>query len=195
MKYMAEKLLVGALFGLLYFAVFELSWSFDLVESYAPGISLVFLPAGIKLIAALVSGFWGVLGTVIALAYVTPSFWPDQPLWFYVVYPALSGFSTLAVVASIQRALGIDDNISNLRFIHIPLIDLCATLVHGMVVNGFFAVYQLPMGKDFLTRALAMSVGDFLGSLILLLSFAVLARLFDHYKHSANTPLDGISRH
>jgi hypothetical protein len=181
---MAEKLLISALFGALYFAVFELSWSFDLVESYAPGISLVFLPAGIKLIAALVSGFWGVLGTVIALAYVTPNFWPDQSLWFYVVYPALSGFSTLAVVAVMKRALGIDDDIRNLRFIHIPLIDLCATLVHGVVVNAFFMLKHLQTDQDFFTRAFAMSVGDFVGSLILLLSFAVLAKLYDFYNQS-----------
>ena len=130
------------------------------------------------------SGFWGVLGTVIALAYVTPSFWPDQPLWFYVVYPALSGFSTLAVVTLMKRVLGIDDDIRNLRFIHIPLIDLCATLVHGAVVNAFFMLKHLQVDQDFFTRAFAMSVGDFLGSLILLLSFAVLAKLYDIYKQS-----------
>lgn len=190
MRYMAEKLLLSALFGALYLAVFELSWSFDLVESYAPGISLVFLPAGIKLIAALVSGFWGVFGTVIALAYVTPSFWPDQPLWFYVVYPALSGFSTLTIVTVMKRVLDLDDDIRNLRLIHIPFIDLCATLVHGVVVNGFFALNELPMGKDLLTRALAMSVGDFLGSLILLLSFAMLAKLFDQYKQNPSSTLN-----
>ena len=187
---MAEKLLIGAVFGALYLVVFELSWSFDLVESYAPGISLFFLPAGIELIAALVSGFWGVLGTVIALAYVTPGFWPDQALWFYAVYPALSGFSTLAVVTTMKRVLGIDDGIRNLRFIHIPLIDLCATLVHGAVVNAFFMLKHLQLDQDFLTRAFAMSVGDFVGSLILLLSFAVLAKLYEVYKDSHNTHLN-----
>ena len=188
-KYLAEKLFLSTLFGVLYFAFFELSWRFDLVESYAPGISLVFLPAGVKLVAALVSGFWGVLGTVIALAYVSPDFWPDQPLWFYALYPALSGFRTLAVVHVMKRLLGIDDDIRNLRFIHIPIIDLCATLVHGVAVNGFFALDQLSMDKDFFTRAFAMSVGDFLGSLILLLSLAVLAKLYDFYKQSPDTHL------
>ena len=190
MKYLAEKLLLSSLFGLLYLTIFELSTSLDLIESYAPGISLVFLPAGIKLIAALVSGFWGVLGTVVALALVSPEFWPDQPSWFYVVYPTLSGFSTLAVVMLMQRMLGIDSDIRNLRFIHIPLIDLCATLVHGTVVNGFFALNHLEVDQDFFTRALAMSVGDFVGSLILLLSFAVLAKLYDFYKQSPNTHLN-----
>ena len=79
-KYLAEKLLLSGLFGLLYFGAFSLSSTLDLVDSYAPGISLVFLPAGIKLIAALVSGFWGFLGTVVALALVSPEFWPEQPL-------------------------------------------------------------------------------------------------------------------
>jgi hypothetical protein len=77
-KYLAEKLLLSSLFGLLYFGAFSLSSTLDLVDSYAPGISLVFLPAGIKLIAALVSGFWGVLGTVVALALVSPDFGPNS---------------------------------------------------------------------------------------------------------------------
>jgi hypothetical protein len=34
-----------------------------------------------------------------------------------------------------------------------------------------------------------MSVGDFLGSLILLMSFAVLAKLYDVYKQRPNTHL------
>lgn len=190
MKYLAEKLLLSCLFGLLYFGAFSLSSTLDLVDSYAPGISLVFLPAGIKLIAALVSGFWGVLGTVVALALVSPEFWPDQPLWFYVVYPSLSGFSTLAVVAMMKRLLGIDNDIRNLRFIYIPIIDLCATLVHGAVVNGFFALKHLEVDQDFFTRAFAMSVGDFLGSLILLLSFAMLAKLYDVYKQRPDTHLN-----
>lgn len=190
MKYLIEKLLLSALFGALYLAVFELSTWLHFFQDYAAGISLVYLPAGIKLVAALVSGFWGVFGTVIALACVTPSFWPDQPLWFYVVYPALSGFSTLAVVAVMKRVLGIDDDIRNMRFVHIPIIDLCATLVHGAAVNGFFALKHLEVDQDFFTRAFAMSVGDFLGSLILLLSFAMLAKLYDVYKQSPDTHLN-----
>ncbi len=189
-KYLAEKLLLSSLFGLLYFGAFSLSSTLDLVDSYAPGISLVFLPAGIKLIAALVSGFWGVLGTVVALALASPEFWPDQPLWFYVVYPSLSGFSTLVVVAVMKHLLGIDNDIRNLRFIHIPIIDLCATLVHGAVVNGFFALKHLAVDQDFFTRAFAMSVGDFLGSLILLMSFAMLAKLYDVYKQRPETHLN-----
>ena len=184
MRYLAEKLLLSSLFGLLYFGAFQLSATLNLVDSYAPGISLVFLPAGIKLVAALVSGFWGVLGTVMALALVSQGFWPDQPLWFYVVYPSLSGFSTLAVVHVMKRVLRISDDIRDLRFIHIPIIDLCATLVHGLIVNGFFAIDRLEVNQDFLTRALAMSVGDFMGSLILLLNFAVLAKLYDFYKQT-----------
>jgi hypothetical protein len=189
-RYITEKLLISSLFGLLYFGTFQLSFTLDLVDSYAPGISLVFLPAGIKLVAALVSGFWGVLGTVVALALVSPEFWPEQPLWFYVVYPSLSGFSTLAVVAVMKHILGIAEDIRDIRFIHIPLIDLCATLVHGTVVNVFFAIDHLQVNQDFFTRALAMSVGDFLGSLILLLSFAVLAKLYDFYTQRPDTKLN-----
>ncbi len=182
MKYAIEKLLISALFGGLYLVMIKLSWTLDLVQGYAPGISLVFLPAGIKLVAALVSGFWGVLGTVVALACVAPDIWPDQPTWFYVVYPALGGFSSLAVVHIMKRALGIDDDLRNLRLTHIPLIDLCATLVHGVVLNSFFYLYHLHLDQDFWTRVLAMSVGDFFGSLIMLLGFSVLTRLYQAYR-------------
>ena len=182
MKYAIEKLLLSALFGGLYLLLIQVSWTLDLVQGYAPGISLVFLPAGIKLVAALVSGFWGVLGTVVALAYVAPDIWADQPLWFYIAYPAFGGFSSLAVALAMKHALGIGNNLHNLRLLHIPLIDLCATLVHGVVLNGFFVLVRIELAEDFWTRVFAMSVGDFFGSLIMLLGFAVLAKLYDMYR-------------
>jgi hypothetical protein len=178
-RYWIEKLLICALFGGLYLLLFRLSSTLNLVDSYAPGISLVFLPAGVKLVAALTSGAWGVLGTVLALAFVTPEFWPNEPAWFYVLYPSLSGFSTLAMVVLMKRLLHIHDDLHGLRLLHVPVIDLFSTVFHGAVVNGLFVWLDMPLGHEFLTRALAMSVGDFVGSLILLLAFVLGFKVYE----------------
>ena len=178
-RYWIEKLLVCALFGALYLLCFRLTSALNVFFSYASGISLVFLPSGIKLVAALTSGFWGVLGTVVVLAWVTPEFWPDQPAWFYVVYPSLSGFSTLAVVALMKRLLNIDDDLLNLRLLHVPVIDLVSTVCHGLAVNGLFVWLGMPLQEEFITRALAMSVGDFFGGLILVLALVFGLKMYD----------------
>lgn len=76
-RVLKNDLLLFAVFGLAYLVSYEISVNFDLVDSFAPGISLIFIPAGVKLVAALVAGFWGVFGTVVALAFVAKEIWVD----------------------------------------------------------------------------------------------------------------------
>ena len=181
-RYLANKFLVCALFGFAYLATYDISVSFHLVDSFAPGISLIFIPAGVKLVAALVSGFWGVLGTVIALTYAAPEFWADQPLWFYPLYGALSGFTTLFAVRLMKRLLRIEDDLSNLRLLQLPVIDLFSTLCHGFVVNVFFILCNLSTGPDLLLRATGMAVGDFVGGMILLVGLAIVLKLTETWR-------------
>ena len=171
-----EKALISAFFGLVYYLAFETSFRLDLVAGYAPGISLIFLPAGVKLVAALVAGFWGVLGVVIALAYEARSVWENQHFGFYLVYACLGGFSTLLVVELLKRLLNIQPDLRNLRLLHLPVIDLFSTLFHGFVLNTYLITLHMDVGKGLLTRATAMAVGDFNGGLILLLSLAVILK-------------------
>jgi hypothetical protein len=150
------------------------------VSSYAPGISLIFLPSGIKLVAALLGGFWGILGTILAHIYFVPQVWSDQPTWFYFVFPLLSGLSTYVAVKIVMHKLGIDDYLFKLQLLHIPVIDLFATLAHGFVINIFFFVIGLPLGPvDVTTRALAMAVGDFNGGFIVLMMLAGFLKLHE----------------
>lgn len=173
-----DKLFLCTTFCVLYLVAFTLSDHLNLVHDFAPGISLAFIPAGIKLVAALISGFWGVLGTAIALSYVAPEFWVDQPTWFYITYGCVSAFTTLFAVNLIKRLLRISPDLSNLRLLHLPVIDLFSTLCHGFVVNAFFIICNLNTGPDLLMRATAMAVGDFVGGMILLVTFAVTVKIY-----------------
>ena len=181
-RYLANKLLVCAIFGFCYLAAYDFSVGFDLVHSFAPGISLIFIPAGVKLVAAMVSGFWGVLGTVIALTYAAPEFWADQPLWFYPLYGGISGFTTLFAVNLMKRLLRIEDDLSNLSLLQLPVIDLFSTLCHGFVVNVFFMLCNLSTGPDLLLRATGMAVGDFVGGMILLVGLALVLKLSEVWR-------------
>ena len=181
-RYLANKLLVCAIFGFCYLAAYDFSVGFDLVHSFAPGISLIFIPAGVKLVAAMVSGFWGVLGTVIALTYAAPEFWADQPLWFYPLYGSISGFTTLFAVNLMKRLLRIEDDLSNLSLLQLPVIDFFSTLCHGFVVNVFFLLCNLSAGPDLLLRATGMAVGDFVGGMILLVGLALVLKLSEVWR-------------
>ena len=181
-RYFTNKLFISAFFGFTYFFAYDLSVNFDLVHSFAPGISLIFIPAGVKLVAALVSGFWGVLGTVVALSYAAPEFWPDQPMWFYPLYGAVSGFTTLFAVGLMKRLLHIQDDLSNLRLLQLPVIDLFSTLCHGFVVNVFFILCGLSTGPNLLMRATGMAVGDFVGGMILLVGLAIVLKLSEVWR-------------
>ena len=181
-KQFGDKVFISVLFGTLYFLAFETSFSLHLVEGYAPGISLIFLPAGVKLVAALVAGFWGVLGVVVALAYEARHVWANQHFCFYLAYASLGGFSTLFVVELFKRLLKIQPDLKNLRLLHLPVIDLFSTLFHGFVLNAYLITLHMDVGKDLLTRATAMAVGDFNGGLILLLSLAAFIKAHAHLK-------------
>ena len=160
-------------FGLAYWASFEISKDLHLINDFAKGISLVYLPAGVKMVAALVGGFWGVLGTVLALMVLAHQNWADQPLVFMVLTACISGFSTLLAVHVMKKLLKIEDDLSNLKFIHVPVIDLVNTVFHSLVLNGLWVWFSVDPLSDFLWHAAAMSLGDFVGSMILLLGLTV----------------------
>lgn len=163
-------------FGFIYWIAFDICDYFDFVDSFAPGISLFFLPAGVKLVAALTAVFWGVAGTVVVLAFTAVGFWSDQPPWFYVVYASLSGFISLISLRLMMQVLSIQTDLSNLKILHLPIIDFVAASLHGIVVNAFYILLGMTTLQDLGLRAAAMAFGDFLGGLVLLLSYALIAK-------------------
>ena len=168
-----DNILTCTVFGVAYWVSFEISNYLNLTQGFAPGISLVFIPAGVKLLAALIGGFWGIVGVVMALTLQGYDIWSEQSQTFILLNALINGFSTLAVVELMRRILKIDQDLSNIRFLHLPLIDLANSICLGFIQNGHWVFWGMEEYDEFLTKASATAFGDFFGSMILLLGWAI----------------------
>ena len=153
----------------LYWGAYELNELLDPHAWYMQGVSLIFLPAGIKLVMIMVAGWRGALGCGLALLWLAARFWTGQPWSVLAAYAALSVVLTYGVVSWLLRRRALGATLEGLRFWDIVSIDLVNTLLHGVVINLFW--WSLGQrGADALwSAALAMALGDFLGSGAILL--------------------------
>lgn len=156
--------------GGVYYLVFRLNQRFDAWMLHGQGISLLFLPAGVKHVAILVARGWGALGCFVALSVLAFEFWPEVSASKVVAYSALSTAATWTGLELGMRFLRVKRDLSNLRFMHFPFLDLVTTALHGFLVSAYFMAVNMK-GDRFVENALAMMLGDYVGSLVMLLGF------------------------
>lgn len=149
--------------GLAWALAFALHDHFLKFLAHAPGIDLVFIPSGIRLIALLVGGIWAALGISLgALLFTGPEFGTMQP-GIILAVAACAGFCPyLALLASL-RMTGVDAGLGNLRPLHLPLVSLGVALGSSLLHNLLFSTLGLAPWPDFADHVLAMASGDFLG--------------------------------
>jgi hypothetical protein len=166
-----QNLLLSLLAGLSFYLAFLINNLLGSAILYDNWIALFFLPAGIKHLFLLTTRGWGALGCFVALLVPSLQFWTDTPVYQVVLY---CGLSTLASWLGIElgvQLLGIRRDLQNLKFLHLPVLDLITTSIHGFVVNTYFLTVGMT-SDHLLASSLAMMFGDFTGS------FAVLACLW-----------------
>lgn len=164
-----EQLGLTAITAVAYYFTFKLNQHLDQWFLYAQGISLMFLPAGVKHVSILLAGRWGAMGSFIGLLLMVPSFWPDLRLQRAIPYVAISTLATWAGITLSMRLLNIRTDLTNLKLLHLPVLDLITTLLHAVLTNSFFVLAGLKQSNDWNLNTLAMMVGDYLGSLCLML--------------------------
>jgi hypothetical protein len=175
-----QGLLLALMAGVAYYIAYRVNELLDPWMLYAQGINLIFLPAGVKHIAILVARGWGALGCLVALFLVAFEFWTGQPAMRIAAYSVISTLATWAGIVVGMLVLRIKTDLSNLQFIHLPLMDLMTTALHGFMTNAFFIASGMK-SEHLLSNAMAMMFGDYAGSFILLtcmwLSLALMRRL------------------
>ncbi len=167
---LAKGPLLAVAAGAAYVIAYRFSELLDPWTLYGQGISLLFLPAGIKHLAMLVGRGWGALGCFVGLLLVASEVWPQLPAGQLLVYAAVSTLASWWGIRLGMALLGLRSDLSNLRFLHLPLLDLVTTAVHGAAVNGYFIAAGLK-SENFLGNALAMITGDFMGCLLVFMLF------------------------
>lgn len=152
--------------GLLFSLSFRVNQYFDAQFVYAAGISLLFLPAGVKLLAVLVGRLSAILGLLVVGIYLGAGIWPDQPM-SSIVYFAVVSLMTYPIAAfGLMRLLRIHKDLSNLRYHHIVWLSLAASVLNGVVHNWLYWTQGVTASEELWQKSAAMALGDFMGCFV-----------------------------
>ena len=158
-----------AFFFLLYLACFKLNtWLFS-SQIYTQGVAWVFLPAGIKLLAVMVGGWWGLLGVAAAGLWIA-----DTEVWTGGDWIAHLGNIVVWLVIPfvalqpVFRWWQLKPDLSNLTFHRLFVINAVFTAVSAVGTSAYaWWVYER-RDADFVATSIAMSFGDFVGTLLVM---------------------------
>jgi formate/nitrite transporter FocA (FNT family) len=64
--------------------------------------------------------------------------------------------------------MGIGKDLRQLKFTHLPMMDLITTALHGFLTNAYFMMAGMK-SERWIENALAMMLGDFVGSFFILM--------------------------
>lgn len=142
-------------------------WFFSSV-SIAPYVSLIYLPAAVRMLFALVLGLPAAVGMTLGtmlIIYTTQGAW--TVVWYEAVpVSIISGFGPLVAVAIGVRWLKLPADLRGLKPMHLIQFTLLGALCNSVPTNAFYwAVGNLTTP---LTGMLQMFVGDVLGTLLFL---------------------------
>lgn len=145
---------------------FRLNQLFDHYFVYAAGISLLFIPAGVKLLLLLVGRLPAYVGLLISGTYLGIGIWPEKSM-FPVFLFAFVGLTNYAVAAKlVMKLFAIHRNLGNLKYWHIVLLSAAASLLNGVVHNLIYITQDVTVTEELISKSLAMTFGDFMGCFV-----------------------------
>lgn len=159
--------------GLIWCAVWLANMYLMSATKVAPGIDLVFLPAGFRLLIVIVFGVWGALGIFLADPLMFMIEFGHASAGAMLVNALISGFAPYFTVRAFNRLAGIQGSLMQLKPMHLPLLALAVSVVTPLLFNLHFLLSGRTPPSAFLHNFTAMMTGDFLGCLLV----SVMARL------------------
>lgn len=160
---------------------------------YATGVSLIFLPAGIRTLAVLIFGFRGAIGVFIGCIFSTIEFLGHLPmldLWLVLTISAISAFSAYLMMQLVCWWKRIGAELDELAFNDVLTIVFTQGLLSASLHQFLFArlnldeVYVSPSAMETFRLWAAMAAGDVVGSMLLMLSAIALSNLFQSLRHA-----------
>lgn len=144
--------------------------------SEAPGVDLVFIPAGIRLILVMIGGIWAALGLTLGSLLMTGGEFGTANLAAIISIALCTGFCPFLSLRVTQRLIGIGPDLHELRASHLPILSLGVALGSSLLHNLLFLGVGLTQLAQFPRHVLAMATGDFTGSLIAVVVFWAVLR-------------------
>ena len=167
----SSHVVMAVVSGLLFSASFRLNQYFDAQFVYAEGISLLFLPAGVKLLAVLVGRLPAIVGIMVVSVYLGAGIWPDKSMTS-IIYFAFVGLMTYPIAAyGVMRLFRIKHDLANLRYHHIVVLSLAASVFNGVVHNLLYLTQGVTTREEIWHKSAAMALGDFMGCFVVVALF------------------------
>lgn len=168
LKVRSEFTTYCAISALLYFGTYHLNGWLPSSVAIAPYVSLIYLPAAIRVLAVLVMGLPAaiglMLGTLLTI-YTTEGAW--EHVWYETISTAfISGFGALLAVSIGIRLLKLPKDLAGLRPLHLVQLSMLGAACNAIPTNAFF--WLMGHIRTPLDDTLLMFSGDVLGTLIML---------------------------
>jgi hypothetical protein len=156
---------------LMFVGAFQLNQHLDGIMLYVPGVSLIFIPAGVKLLVILVGRVPAIVGLFIASVYLSMALWTDLQTASLYFFAVASVFSYAIAAYCVMKLLGIHRDLYNLRYRHIVVLSLAASVLNGIVHNMAYLMEGVTALEAQWGNSAAMALGDFLGCFIVVSLF------------------------
>ena len=171
LAFIAVVTFVSGLAWLASWNVAQAAFGFTQVEG---GVTLVYLPAGFRLVILLVAGVWGALGIALAFPIIVFQVLQDSSWEEAAIYSVLAGFVPWLALYATCRVAGITRDLASLRAIHLPLLAFIVSIAGALAATAAMTWFGRFPADRFLQYAAGMTAGDFLGCFVVVL----LVRLF-----------------
>lgn len=159
-----------------YFYAFKLNlYWFDWIE-FSHGVNWVYIPSGLRLLFVLLLARLGGTGIALSTIYINYTLGDIEAHLFNIVTGMISGASPCIAAYLARRWFNLDSQLTNLTgrdFFRLSV--LFATVNAVLHQLWYFWVDKTP---DFLASTLAMAMGDWLGTVLVLATVSLCIQLY-----------------
>jgi hypothetical protein len=159
-----------------YYYAFKLNlYWFDWVE-FSHGVNLVYIPSGLRLLFVLIMPRLGAIGVALSSIAVNYSYGDTDAHVFNIVTGVVSGMSPYIARYLARRWLNLDPLLVNLTGRDFFKISVLFAVVNAMLHQLWY--FWMDKTQDFLASTLAMGVGDWFGTVLVLATASLGIKLF-----------------
>lgn len=143
---LALALLFAVAYHLAFWIQFHLLGAFD----FAKGVSLFFVPAGIKILAIVIGGAWGISGVLLTSLLLSPMVWGEMEFVHALGGQLVWAGTPYLTYLLLKRILHIDDLLLSLKGKHIVIIAVATTFASNLADRS----YRLPWATSTATSSM-----------------------------------------
>ncbi len=135
------------------------------------GVSAPYLPAGVRLIAAVVGGLFGSIGVFFASLVMAPETFPKASLPELLTLAGISAFIPLLALVAVRWVFGIGEQLLELSFRLLLLLIVLQSVLSPIAHQALYQFSGLAHADSF--SLLVMITGDLIGCMLVVLGVAV----------------------